>query len=78
MFIAATRSDAVNGLIAMQAKLALNTQRVLAVIVDNRLATTYEPFGIDTLNPDAAILDSVSTMLGITSRPESNGQSDSS
>lgn len=72
MFIAATRSDAVNGLIAMQAKLAMNTDRVIAVIVDNRLAKTYEPFKIHTLNPDAAILEIVSNMLGITPKPEPN------
>lgn len=72
MFIAATRSDAVNGLIAMQAKLAMNTERVIAVIVDGRLAKTYIPFGIDTLNPDAAILEIVSNMLGITANTEPN------
>ena len=65
MFIAATRSDAVNGLIAMQAKIARQINEVIAIIVDNQLAKTYEPFGIKTLNPDAAILGSVSTMLGI-------------
>ena len=65
MFVAATRSDAVNGLIAMQAKLARNISSVIAVIVDNRLARTYEPYDIMTLNPDQAILASVSQMLGI-------------
>lgn len=65
MFIAATRSDAVNGLVAMQAKVARQINEVIAVIVDTRLANTYEAFGIKTLNPDAAILGSVSTMLGI-------------
>ena len=70
MFIAATRSDSVNGLVAMQAKIALHIQTVLAVIVDSRLAKTYEPFGIETFNPDAAILGSVNEMLGIQTQTE--------
>lgn len=67
LLVAATRSDAVNNLIALQASEVHEIKQVYAVIVDDKLAEVYDSVGSDgaiiAINPDAKVLADVAGMI---------------